>query len=80
MKESFITEAEKHTEIAGKYDVIVAGSGPSGFAAAVTAARNGAKTLIISLPPTQPVLWQSMRRIFWRLTSMRLSRKYPIEK
>ncbi len=47
MKESFITEAEKHTEIAGKYDVIVAGSGPSGFAAAVTAARNGAKTLII---------------------------------
>ena len=43
MKESFITEAEKHTEIAGKYDVIVAGSGPSGFAAAVTAARNGAK-------------------------------------
>ena len=26
MKESFITEAEKHTEIAGKYDVIVAGS------------------------------------------------------
>ena len=47
MKESFITEAEKHIEIAGKYDVIVAGSGPSGFAAAVTAARNGAKTLII---------------------------------
>lgn len=47
MKESFITEAEKHTEIAGKYDVIVTGSGPSGFAAAVTAARNGAKTLII---------------------------------
>lgn len=47
MKEAFITEAERHTEIVGEYDVIVAGSGPSGFAAAVTAARNGAKTLII---------------------------------
>lgn len=46
MNEAYITE-NKRTEIAGKYDVIVAGSGPSGFAAAVTAARNGAKTLII---------------------------------
>ena len=42
MNEAYITE-NKRTEIAGKYDVIVAGSGPSGFAAAVTAARNGAK-------------------------------------
>ncbi len=47
MKEKFITEAQRHTEIGGKYDVIVAGSGPSGFAAAVTAAKNGAKTLLI---------------------------------
>ncbi len=30
-----------------KYDVIVAGSGPSGMAAAMTAARNGAKVLMI---------------------------------
>ena len=45
--DNYITEFEKKTEIAGEYDVIVAGSGPSGFAAAVTAARNGAKTLII---------------------------------
>lgn len=30
-----------------KYDVIVVGSGPAGIGAAVTAGRNGAKTLII---------------------------------
>lgn len=47
MNGNYITEVEKHIETAGEYDVIVAGSGPSGFAAAVTAARNGAKTLII---------------------------------
>ncbi len=47
MKDFFVKEAEKKIEVAGNYDVIIAGSGPSGFAAAVTAARNGAKTLII---------------------------------
>lgn len=43
----FYTEKERKTEIKGNYDVIVAGSGPAGMAAAVTAARNGAKTLLI---------------------------------
>lgn len=41
------TEKERSIEVAGEYDVIVAGSGPSGIAAAVSAARQGAKTLLI---------------------------------
>lgn len=43
----FYTEKERKLEIKGEYDVIVAGSGPSGVAAAVSAGRLGAKTLII---------------------------------
>ena len=37
----------KKTKIGTEYDVIVAGSGPSGMAAAVMAGRMGAKTLLI---------------------------------
>ncbi len=38
---------QKNIEIKGEYDVIVAGSGPAGVSAAISAGRNGAKTLII---------------------------------
>ena len=44
MNRSYITEPARQTKISGTYDVIVAGSGPAGFAAAVSAARNGART------------------------------------
>lgn len=40
-------ESAKELPIAGEYDVIVAGSGPAGTAAAVMAGRMGAKVLII---------------------------------
>lgn len=41
-----ISESRK-TPIAGEYDVIVAGGGPAGFSAAVSAARAGAKTILL---------------------------------
>ena len=38
---------EKSVPIVGAYDVVVCGGGPAGFIAAVTAAREGAKTALI---------------------------------
>ncbi len=43
----FYKESEKQIAVGGEYDVIVVGSGPSGMAASVIAARNGAKVLLI---------------------------------
>ena len=38
---------EKTAPIVGSYDVVVCGGGPAGFIAAITAAREGAKTALI---------------------------------
>jgi NADPH-dependent 2,4-dienoyl-CoA reductase/sulfur reductase-like enzyme len=38
-----VTESERTIQVYQKVDVVVAGGGPAGFAAAVSAARNGAK-------------------------------------
>lgn len=46
MQETYY-EAERELDIAGQYDVIVAGSGPSGIAAAVAAGRLGMRVLLI---------------------------------
>lgn len=42
----YINETLK-TSVFGEYDVVVAGAGPAGVCAAIAAARNGAKTLLI---------------------------------
>lgn len=42
-----ILEPQRELPIAGAYDVVVAGGGPGGIAAAVAAARAGAKTLLL---------------------------------
>lgn len=42
-----VSEPSRDVPVAGHYDVIVCGGGPAGLIAAVAAARNGAKTLLI---------------------------------
>jgi hypothetical protein len=43
----YVVEPEKRVPVAGKYDVVVAGASVSGVFAAMAAAENGAKTLIV---------------------------------
>jgi len=42
-----ITEPARHTPVLGHWDVLVVGGGPAGMAAAVSAAKHGAKTLLV---------------------------------
>ena len=44
-------EPEKELKVYGRFDVIVVGGGPAGFAAALSSVRNGAKTMIIERFP-----------------------------
>ena len=45
--QSYIAEPERRIPVCAQTDVIVVGGGPAGVAAAVSAARNGSKTMLI---------------------------------
>ena len=47
MSIDFFTEQAKRLSVAGKADVVVAGGGPAGVAAAVTAARLGCSVIVL---------------------------------
>ncbi len=47
LSKAFIKEPERKVELIGEYDVVVVGGGPGGFPAAIAAARQGCKTIII---------------------------------
>ena len=50
-------EPPKDLKIAGEYDLIVAGGGPAGFAAAVTAARMGKKVMLFEAHGALGGIW-----------------------
>ena len=49
MKHDFFMEPEKRIPISDEVDILVAGGGPAGVGAALSAARLGMKTMIIEM-------------------------------
>ena len=46
-KKNHITEPPRETPVAGSFDVVISGGGPAGVCAAISAARRGAKVLLL---------------------------------
>ncbi|PWJ58578.1 FAD dependent oxidoreductase [Dyadobacter jejuensis] len=58
-KEGMVEEPKKSLTVVRDTDVIVCGGGPAGFAAALSAARSGAKTTLIELHGCLGGIWTS---------------------
>jgi hypothetical protein len=54
-----VKEAARDVPVAGSCDVLVAGGGPAGIAAAVTAARKGAKVVLLEMQGCLGGIWTS---------------------
>ena len=54
-----VMEPARSVTVRGSYDVIVAGGGPAGIAAAIAAARTGAKTLLLEAHGCLGGIWTS---------------------
>jgi len=91
-KGDHLKEAARDIPVIDEYDVIVAGAGPAGIAAAIESGRNGAKTLLIEVHGCLGGVWTTgllswvldqqnkdglMREITGRLVSM--DAKCPID-
>ena len=58
-KHGSVAEPARETPVAGEYDVVVCGAGPAGTAAAIAAARSGAKTQLLELHGCLGGIWTS---------------------
>lgn len=58
-RENYVTEPARRIPTAGKFEVIVAGGGPAGYAAALRSAREGCQTLLIERQECLGGIWTS---------------------
>jgi len=61
IKAGYLTEPERQTPVVQETDVIVCGGGPAGIAAAISAARSGARTTLIELYGCLGGIWTTGR-------------------
>lgn len=59
VEKDWFVEDSRSIPVAGDYDVIVAGGGPAGFAAALASARSGARTALIEVHGCIGGVWTS---------------------